>query len=190
MIVIHKKKKLEQYKFEEVPDFQHLRAKIAWIKRQRMKAALINIKSVDIQVKDIRQMIYSSEPQLISLYTIQNLRGPFNDEVYVNISKYKKGSDALIYALISADWLLNLEDLENSSSTELEQECFRLQVQINELKEKAKATTITNSYDIKKRLRLLEYKKSCLSEFLHQRECSNNSNEEKILAKQIVKRIS
>lgn len=184
MIIINKKKEIEEYKFKEckfgeMSKIQHFRAQRAWLKKQEMEATLINIKSVDVQVKDIIQMRYSQNPQLLSLFAKLNLNTPYNDEDYINISKRKKENRTLIYALVSAEWILNLEELENKSPEELEKECFDLQNRINVIKSNKNKKHLTETTG---RLHLLEYKLTCLSEFLL------SKKDEKTLERQLVKK--
>lgn len=121
-----------------MPNFSHRRAVIVWSRIQQMNAELVNIKSIDIQVKDIRQMIYSHNPRLVSLYAQLNLIGRYSDDdYYINISKYKTDNKSLILEILNANWLLKLEDLENKTDEELEYESLCLQSKIDNIKNRA-----------------------------------------------------
>lgn len=166
MIIINKRKKIERYNFEQMTNFSHKRSAIVWYRIQKMNAELINIKSVDIQVKDIRQMIYSHIPSLVSLYVQLNLIGGYSDDDYINISKYKKDNKALIFEILNANWLLKLEDLENKTDEELEYESLCLQSKIDDMKKRANSPS---AYRSKHNIKLLEYKLACLEDYIHQR---------------------
>lgn len=166
MIIINRKHKIEQYKVSSMPKFSHRRTAIKWEYNEQLNAELINIKSIDIQVKDIRQMKYSSTPLLVSLFAQLDLAGEYSDEDYINISKYKKGNKALIFAILNTDWLLRLEDLENKTEDELEYEILCLQNNLNATKKKENSN---NAYNIENHIKLLEYKLSCLETYMYQR---------------------
>ena len=166
MIIINNYKKTKKYQQPQMPEFEYLRTKLVWLKRQKMLSSIYNVKSVSIQVKDIKQMIFSKNLRLVSLYTkfhLNNMINSYSDDDYITISKSSDLNKLRIYALISADWLLNASDLENKSIEELQQECVDLQNEISLLKEKKKTK---NYYEIGYRIKLLEYKLSCLSEFI------------------------
>ncbi len=171
MIIINKKKKIEQYKFEQMPNFSHKRSVIAWHHVQQMKYELLNIKSIDIQVKDIRQMIYSHRPILVSLYA--QLDGEYNDDDYINISKSKRGNKILIFEILNANWILKLDDLKSKTESELEAERCYLQNRIDDMKKKANSS---NEYDYN--IKLLEYQLSCLEDYMFRR-----TNDGKVLVK-------
>ncbi len=163
MIAITKTKK---YQMPEIPNFENRRTKVLWLRRQKMLAPIYNIKSVSVQVKDIKHMIYSKNPRLISLYArlrFINNSSSYNDNDYITITKSSNLNKSLMYALISSDWLLDIENLKNKSIEELQQECTNLQNKICELNERRKQ--MINHGDIDFKIKLFEYKLSCLSEF-------------------------
>ena len=180
MIIINRKKKIEQYKFEQMPNFNHRRAAIVWYHIQQMNAELINIKSIDIQVKDVRQMIYSHNPRLVSLYARLNLIGGYSGDDYINISKYKKGNKSLIFEILNATWLLKLEDLENKTEEELEYESLCLQSRIDDMKRRANSPS---AYRTEHNIKLLEYKLTCLDDYKHQR--MSEQQDSQILVKKL-----
>ena len=55
MISVTKTKQIKKYQIPEMPNFEHRRTKLAWLRRQKMLATISNIKSVNIQFKDIKQ---------------------------------------------------------------------------------------------------------------------------------------
>lgn len=167
MIIITKIKRLKKYQMPEIPNFENKRAKLIWLKRQKMLASIHKIKSVSVQVKDIKQMIYSKNLRLISFFAKFHLRQDtklYSDDDYITILKSTNLNKSLIYALISTDWLLQLSALENKSIEELQQECMELQNEILELKERKKQ--LSNNIDIDYRIKLYEYKLLCLSEYV------------------------
>lgn len=166
MIIINKTKQKKIYQIPEMPIIQHRRSKIVWLKRQKMLAAISNIKSVSVQIKDIKQMIYSKDAYLVSLYAkfhLNNSRSSYSDNDYITISKSSDLNKSLIFALISTDWLLDAGYIEKKSSEEIQQECLDLQNKIYGLYERRKQ--MINHMDIDFEIKLSEYKLSCLSEF-------------------------
>ncbi len=174
MIIINRKKKIEHYTFEKMPNFRHKRANIVWNHIQQVNAALINVKSVDIQVKDIRQMIYSHKSRLVSLYAWLSLIGEYSDDDYINISKYKKENKSLIFEILNANWILKLEDLENKTDDELEYECLCLQNKIDDMKRKINSS---GEYCTCDNIKLLEYKLECLNDYIYQRMCERQNDQ-------------
>ncbi len=179
MIIINRKKKVEQYKLEQMPQFSHKMSAMIWYHVQKMNAELINIKSIDVQVKDIKKMIYSYRPSLVSFYARFNLLGEYSDDDYINISKYKKGNKHLIYEILNANWLLKLGNLEDKTEEELEYEIFCLQNKVDEMKKKINS----NGYYYGHNIKLLEYKLSCLEDYMFQR--VNKQQVNQILVKKL-----
>ena len=166
MISVTKTKQIKKYQIPEMPNFEHRRTKLAWLRRQKMLATISNIKSVNIQFKDIKQMIYSNNPRLISLHAkfCFDNNSQYNDNDYITITKSTSLNKSLVYDLISADWLLDIDGVEKKSIEELQQECMDLQKKIYELNESKKQ--IINHGNIDFKIKLFEYKLSCLSEFI------------------------
>lgn len=165
MICITKTKQIKKYPMPEMPNFENRRSKVVWLRRQQMLAAIHNIKSVSIQVRDIKHMIYSKNSRLISLYAkfhFNNNSSSYNENDYITITKSTNLNKSLIYALISSDWLLDIKTVEKKSIEELQQECMNLRNNIYELNERKKPKT--NHGDIEFKIKLFEYKLSCLSE--------------------------
>lgn len=174
MIIINKNKTNKEYQIPEMPNFQSRKLKVLWLRRQRMETIVTNIKSVSVQVKDIKQMIYSENPKLISLYAFLQRHNSYNDEDYITISKYKKGNKPKIYALINADWLINIDEINNKSIDEIENECIELENIIEELKNRKKERNTSISID--DRIKLLQYKLLCLHEYLSKKEIINKTD--------------
>jgi len=188
MINITKTKQIKKYQMPEMPNFENRRAKVVWLRRQQMLATIHNIKSVSVQVKDIKNMIYSKNPRLISLYArlrfIDN-SSSYNDNDYITITKSSNLNKSLMYALISSDWLLDIEDLKNKSIEELHQDCIDLKNQICELKERRKQMLNHGNIDFK--IKLFEYKLSCISEFTLNKENLGNNLEQTSIGRVLLK---
>ena len=144
-----------------------------------MNAELINIKSIDIEVKAVKQMIYSNRPNLVSFYAQLNLNENYSDDEYINISKYKKGNKTLIFEILNSNWLLKLENLESKTEKELDYERFCLQNEIDDIKKKVNSS---NAYYTVNNIKLLEYKLSCLEDYIYQR---MNKQESQMLVKKL-----
>ena len=183
MIIINKTKHIKEYQIPEMPNFQHRKSKVAWLKRQKMLAAISNIKSISVQIKDIKYMIYSNNPRLISLYTkfyLSNSSNSYDDNDYIIIHNSTDLNKSLIYAIISTDWLLNFDDIEKKSVEEIRKECLDLQNKIYELNERKKQMINHENIDFK--IKLYEYKLSCLKKLeLNKVETQRNSNQTTIL---------
>ena len=173
MLIINRTEKIKKYQIPKKPNFENARNEIIWLKQQKMEAELINIKGIYIQVKDINQMIYSRSMRMVSLYAqYQRLRSNIkhSDEDYILINKTQKGNSEafnkeLIYDIIKSDWILKAYEVENMSSKELELEISDLDTKIQKLKSKFNDSGLHKA-DINNRIKLLEYKKSCLANCL------------------------
>ena len=171
MIIITKNIHEKKYIQKEVPEFNSRHERAIYYRRQNQQEAIINIKSVDVQVKDIKKMTYSPSVALQSFFarfefvrTKNNVI--YNDEDYITISKRKKLGGRLIYALITEDWLINKDELENRTIEDINNECDELKkeiIRLLDIYEKDKSYTRHRIYD---RIKLLRYKLSCLEEYL------------------------
>ncbi len=123
---------------------------------------LSDIISVEIQLKDIKQMKNSKNTRLQTLYYLTTLTN--QDEDYVILYKDKKGTIPYIKELLHTPWLINEEEIEQKNISELEQDCINL-IQL-----------IKRKMDINTR-KLLEYKLYCLEEYLLQRKLQENIKE-------------
>lgn len=113
-------------------------------------------------------MIHSRNPRLISLYAKTNRNNSYTDIDYITISKSSELNQSLMYALITTDWLINNEDIENKSIEEIKQECIDLENNIAILKDTTKGRMI--NHNIIDRIKLLQYKLLCLNEYLSKKE--------------------
>ena len=181
MIIITKLKQPKKFVEREMPNFESRRAKVMWLKNQKKLLALSTIKSVSVQIKDIKKMIYSDEPRLISLYAKFNLnKQSYNDEDYLTFTKRKNSNKSLIYSLISADWIINYNEIADKSDSDLEQECNELSNRISSLIEMKQNSPFKHKLEHK--IKLYQYKLLCLSEYLDNR-LENSCNIENSLVK-------
>ena len=153
-----------------------------------MLASIFNIKSVSVQVKDIKQMIYSKNPHLVSLYAkfrLNSASSSYSDNDYITISKSSDLNKSLIYAMISTEWLLDAGYIEKKSLEEIQQECLDLQNKIYELYERRKQ--MISHVDIDFKIKLFEYKLSCLSEFILDKVDSEKNLEQSITERVLLK---
>lgn len=188
MINVTKTKQIKKYQIPEIPNFENRRARVVWLRRQQMLATIHNIKSVSVQIRDIKQMSYSKNPRLMSLYArfrLNNNNKSYNDNDYITITKSSNLNKSLMYALISSDWLIDVEDLKNKSIEELHQDCIDLKNQICELNERRKQMLSHGDIDLK--IKLFEYKLSCISEFALNKENLGNDLEQKTIGKVLLK---
>lgn len=181
MLIITRTKKPQKYKIPEMPDFKDRHSKVFWLRRQRMLATLTNIKSVSVQVRDIKQMIYTKNSRLLSLYTKLSFseihyEAHYNDNDYITISKSKGKNNATIYALITTDWLINLDDLKTKSDEEIQQECTAIENEISKLKA-LKEEKEYSYYNIDNRIKLLQYKLFCLTEYLSKKDIQDKETQ-------------
>ena len=187
MLIINRNKKIKEYQIPKMPNYEHKMYAIAWLKQQKIEAETANIKSINIQIKDINQMIYAKSFRMVSLYAKcqRNKRNTkLNDEDYLTIFKEKKGSKKesinkeLIYDIITSDWLINYEEIENKSIKELETEIKNIESEIQKLNIKSEKSAFSKS-DITNRINLLTYKYNCLKEYLLQKQTSTKKLEKK-----------
>jgi len=181
MLIINRNKKLKEYQMPKMPYFEYKRLKYVWLRQQKREAELININSIYIQMKDINQMIYSKSMRLVSLYAkYQRCKNNIkhSDEDYILITKSQKGSSGsfnkeLIFDIITADWIINLDEIETKSVTELEEELQNLETEIQNLKLRLNNNGLS-LVDISNRIKLLEYKKACIDSYIFENVNSNN----------------
>ncbi len=185
MIIITKLKQPKKFIEKEMPNFESRKARVLWLKNQKKLLALSTIKSVSVQVKDIKNMIYSEDSRLISLYARFNLtKQTYSDDDYITIAKRKSINKSLIYSLINADWIVNYDDIIDKSDTDLESECTELNNKISSLLE-AKEISLYK-HKLENKIRLYQYKLLCLSEYLNNRLEDTNNVENPIVKKKII----
>lgn len=176
MIIITKNKHKKKYINKEIPDFNSRHESVIYYRKLKKEEAILNIKSVSVQVKDIKQMIYSSSVPLQAYYAMfEFIRTKnniiYNDEDYITISKRKKANDRLIYALITEDWLINKDEIESKTTKDIKNECNGLKKEILRLLDIYEQDKTYIRHRVSGRVKLLRYKLSCLEEY-----CKNMEN--------------
>ena len=181
MIIINKNQKLKEYQVPKMPNYERVTLEHVWQKRQKMESTLINIKSIDIQIKDINQMIYSSSFRMVSFFAkYQRYLRQYShsDEEFITIPKCVKGNkkpinNELIYDIITADWIINMDELETKSIKTIQAELLSLEEQIERLKAKLHSNNLS-SVDINNKIQLLSYKKACLEDYIQENTKTGN----------------
>ncbi len=174
MLIVNELKKKKEYVEKQQPDFSNPLKKICFLMIKDVDTILLNIKSVSVQIKDIKHMCYSSEPLLVALYVkVSHKLSSMDDEEYITLNK--KGNELLIYELIKSYWILKEEDL-NKTVEELLEEVSRLELRIQNIRENVKIRTtdwLSKDWQVK----LLEYKKECIMNLLTDIEFKDDSLE-------------
>ena len=177
MIIINKYPKEKEYQIPKMPNYERVTNKYLWQKKQEMESMLINIKSIDIQVKDINQMIYSNSFRMVSAYAKYQryLRThSHSDEEFITINKCERGNkkpinNELIFDIITAEWIIDMDEIKERSRESLLEELLALEYQIEELKEKLKSSNFSiSSIDLNNKIQLLSYKKACLKNYIEE----------------------
>lgn len=148
-----------------MPSFKTIRMKIFWVHSQKIFETVHNIESVSVQIKDIKMMRYSNKPRLMALYNRVDIYS--NGDKFVTIVN-EKGNSVLIYDLITADWLIDYEDLQSKIRLEIEEECSKVKNRIITLEEEIKRRK-QNNFSISElgyKLKLYQYKLSCLKKYI------------------------
>ena len=155
-ILKHKKKE----KIPTPPKFENEYDMACWYRKQQMKSTLLQIKHVSIQYKDIQQMLFENDRRLVNLYMRTDFSHIDDLNKYVQISRFKDGCDIIVYLIITSDWLVNQEELEQKTFKEIDQECLDVEKEIRYLQQQPKTDRTEN------KIRLLEYKLNTIREFL------------------------
>ena len=164
MVIVEETKRKRKYKMPDEPKFKTRRGSINWFLRQRRNARILNIKSVSVQIKDIKMMIYSKRPRLIGLYSMMSFKNELNnDEEYITITKSSELNKLRMYEILEADWLIKKEELDEMSLELVDAKKNTDECQLKILKDnKAKYPHL--KFDDK--IKLLEYKLESLDEYL------------------------
>lgn len=167
MIIITKNKREKKYIKKEKPEFNSRHEEVNYYMRQKKEVAILNIKSVSVQVKDIKKMLYSYSVPLHSfsamfefIRTKNNVL--YNDDDYITIQKRTKSNGRLIYALITEDWLINKDELESKTIEGIKNECNELKKEILRLLDIYEKDKSYRRHRVYYRIKLLQYKLSCL----------------------------
>lgn len=176
MIRIVKNKKHKKYQKPPMPKFEDYRKRLAWEKHHEKMEVWINAKSVSVQKKDIMKMIYSPSFRLVDLYVKCHSSEKFcsfAEDDWITITKFKPSNKALMFELISADWLLDVETVAAKTIEELKQDYIDAYNEICRLDlSESQSIGLTGESDRKK---LLEHKLSCLDDIILSR---SNSEEQ------------
>ena len=156
MIKINKKRGTESEVEEKLPSIQ------TWLIKKKNELELSEITSVEVQIKDIKQMKYSEDIYLQTLYRMVNHMR--SEEDFIILSKHNKNALPYIWQLLHTSWLINEEEMEKKTNQEIEAECLKLMQQM-------KRKTQLNQK------KLIEYKWYCLQEYLLQRKLRENVKE-------------
>ena len=176
MIIINRNQKLKEYQIPKMPVYERVTLEHVWLKEQERNAKLVNIKSIDIQIKDINQMIYSNSFRMVSAFAKYQRylrRFSHSDEEFITIYKCEKGNkkpinNKLIFDIITADWIIDMDEIRNKSRETLLEEISSLEYQIGELKEKLASSSLSK-VDLNNKIQLLSYKKTCLEDYLNEK---------------------
>ena len=157
MVVVEETKRKRKYVLKQYKN-------LAYILRQRRNVRILNVKSVSLQVKDVKMMIYDGRSAFIDLYSRKISRdGLNNDEEYIIIRKSSEKNKDIMYAILKADWLIKKEELDEISIEEVEIKKKEDECRLESLK----YYNSRNSYmKLDGMIMLLEYKIKCLNEYL------------------------
>jgi hypothetical protein len=153
---------LKKEKKEKVivpPNFKSKKEELAWYRKQKMKAQLLQIKHVSIQYKDIQMMLFDEDRRLVNLYMRTDFSKIDDLDKYIQISRFKDGCDIIVSLIINSTWLVNFDEFDNKTLYEIEVECNSIESEINNLK------SLSQTDKIKNRIILLEYRLNTIREF-------------------------
>ena len=170
---MYKIKTLKKEKKQKVvvpPRFHNKSEELAWYRKQKMKAQLLQIKHVSIQYKDIKMMLFDEDRRLVNLYMRTDFSKIDDLNKYVQISRFKDGCDIIVSLIINSDWLVNEDVLDNMFLEEIETLCNNIEFEIFVLK------SMPNSEKIENRIILLSYKLETIREFVKNKFISENIN--------------
>ena len=157
MVIVEETKRRRKYVLKQYKN-------LAYILRQRRNVRILNVKSVGVQVKDVKMMIHDRRDEFTDLYSRKICRdGLNNDEEYIIIRKSSEKNKNIMYEILKADWLIKKEELDNMSIEEIEEKKKEDECRL----ERLKYYRTRNSYmKLDAIILLLEYKIKCLDEYL------------------------
>ena len=157
MVVVEETKRRRKYVLKQYKN-------LAYILRQRRNVRILNVKSVGVQVKDVRMMIHDRRDEFTDLYSRKICRdGLNNDEDYIIISKSSEKNKDIMHEILKADWLIKKEELDNMTIEEIETRMNVDECRLERLKNYRTRGSYMKLDDI---ILLLEYKIKCLNEYL------------------------
>lgn len=157
MVIVEETKRKRKYELKKYKN-------LAYILRQKRNVRILNVKSVCVQVKDIKMMQYYRRPLLIKLYSRHICRDELNnDEEYITIKKSSERNKDIMYEILKADWLIKKEELDQMSIEEIEGKKKDDECRLERLKYYRSRGSYMRLDDM---IMLLEYKIKCLDEYL------------------------
>ena len=157
MVIVEETKRRRKYVLKQYKN-------LAYILRQRRNVRILNVKSVGVQVKDVKMMIHDRRDEFTDLYSRKICRdGLNNDEEYIIIRKSSEKNKNIMYEILKADWLIKKEELDNMSIEEIEEKKKEDECRLERLKDYRSRGSYMKLDDI---ILLLEYKIKCLDEYL------------------------
>jgi len=157
MVIVEETKRRRKYVLKQYKN-------LAYILRQRRNVRILNVKSVGVQVKDVKMMIHDKRTEFTDLYSRKICRdGLNNDEEYIIIRKSSEKNKNIMYEILKADWLIKKEELDNMSIEEIEEKKKEDECRLERLKYYRTRNSYMKLDDI---ILLLEYKIKCLDEYL------------------------
>jgi len=157
MVIVEETKRRRKYVLKQYKN-------LAYILRQRRNVRILNVKSVGVQVKDVKMMIHDRRDEFTDLYSRKICRdGLNNDEEYIIIRKSSEKNKNIMYEILKADWLIKKEELDNMSIEEIEEKKKEDECRLERLKYYRTRNSYMKLDDI---ILLLEYKIKCLDEYL------------------------
>ena len=157
MVVVEETKRKRKYVLKQYKN-------LAYILRQRRNVRILNVKSVGVQVKDVKMMIHDRRAEFTDLYSRKICRdGLNNDEEYIIIRKSSEKNKNIMYEILKADWLIKKEELDEMSIEKIEEKKKEDECRLERLKYYRTRNSYMKLDDI---ILLLEYKLECLDEYL------------------------
>lgn len=161
MVIINETKNKKEYNLQDTFESDSKRRKQKYLLNLKKEVMLLNVKSVSIQVKDLKMMQYSFSPRLIGLYCLkEDLLNTLNDEEYITIKKTSSLNKNRIYEIINSDFLIIENVFDSLSDEEVFKMCVATMNELDGLK-KMKSSIYKES-----RIKLLEYKLKSVKEYL------------------------
>ena len=169
MVIVEETKCKRKYKMPDKPKFKSKRGNVNWLLSQRRNARILNVKSVSVQVKDIKMMMYSNRPRLYGLYSMMTFKNELNnDEEYITITKSSELNRLRMYEILECDWLIKKDELDEMSIELVDAKKNTDECQLRILKDnKSKYPHLM----LDDKIKLLEYKLESLNEYLVNRKC-------------------
>ena len=134
MVIVEETKRRRKYVLKQYKN-------LAYILRQRRNVRILNVKSVGVQVKDVKMMIHDRRDEFTDLYSRKICRdGLNNDEEYIIIRKSSEKNKNIMYEILKADWLIKKEELDEINS-ELKDK-FNVEIEVVSQEDEADFTAL------------------------------------------------